>query len=169
MTRAAWEAVDERLWEWGRYFRDRGRFETCGSAEKYFRAQSEDFAAEGWGEMEKAVPVRGTRPGHVLEAIRTNEVIMRLAPAQKWGLTYHFCYAGLPRFVILRCLKKWTKRRLTWKQYLEQIDLGRMRVWAAFDTGPRLMLETRLSSIVEPAPEPRVLPQREGLVYSEAA
>ena len=139
------EIVDERLWEWGRYFRDRGRLETCGSAEKYFRAHSEDFAAEGWGEQEKAAPVKPAKPGAVLEAIRTNEVVMGLVPVQKWGVTYWYCYPGSPRFVVLRGVKRFTGHRLNWQRYLEQVEIARLRVSAVFDSGFTDVIKPRLS------------------------
>jgi hypothetical protein len=35
----------------------------------------------------------------------------------------------LPKYVVLRLVKKYTGHRLNWKAYLELLDIGRMRVW----------------------------------------
>jgi hypothetical protein len=66
----------------------------------------------------------------ILRAIETNGAIMQLQLVQRWALTYAYAYPGLPKFVVLRALKKFTQRRLSWQQYLDQVDIGRLRVWA---------------------------------------
>jgi len=125
------ELVDERLWEWAWYFRDRKRLDRCKSIEHRYRAVSEDFAAEGWGDMETAPRTQPARSYEVLRAIETHEQIQKLDRKFKWALTYAFCYPSLPRFIVLRLMKKYTERRLNWKQYEELVDLGRMRVYRA--------------------------------------
>jgi hypothetical protein len=127
----AWELpyeVDERLWAWGRHFRDRRSWTKCGSAEGNYKPHSDDYALEGW-DAPTPPPVQPGRSRTVLEAIETNEAVMKLMPVQKWSLTYFFCYPHLPRFVILKALRKFAGRRLTWAQYLEQVDYGRMRIY----------------------------------------
>lgn len=125
--------VDERLREWGRCFRNKKQWQTCASIEKKFQPHSEDFATEGWGDIETAPSPPPLRAGAMLDAIETNQIVMGLDRVQKWTLTYHFCYPGLPRFVILKALKKHANRRLNWTQYREQVDLGRMRVYCALN------------------------------------
>lgn len=121
---------DERLHEWSAYFKDRHKYSKAGSAEGNYQPHSDDFAIEGWGEQSKSATQRRKKEGWILRAIETNAAIVQLEPVPKWSVTYFFCYPALPRFVVLRCLKKFTKRPLTWKQYLEAVDMGRLRVWA---------------------------------------
>ncbi len=126
--------VDERLWRWGNFFRDRQRKMHCGSAEGNYKPHSDDYAAEGWGEAPPPPKTPIERPRAVLEAIETNDAVMQLSKIQKWSLTYFYCYPGLPRFVVLKCLRKYSGRRLSWKEYLDQVDIGRMHVIAIVDT-----------------------------------
>ena len=121
--------IDDRLMEWAFFFRDRRRLEACRSIEHRYRRVSEDFAKEGWGDME-AAPVAPAQSYRVLRAIETHEAIRTLDIKYKWSLTYAFCYPGLNRWQVLRLMKKYTKRRFTWAQYLETVDLGRMRIQA---------------------------------------
>jgi hypothetical protein len=122
---------DERLREWADYHRDRRRWLRCGSLEgRYKRIAGEDDG-EGWGDIEIAPQAVRTRPRDwILRAIETNGAIMQLQVVQRWALTYAYAYPGLPKFVVLRALKKFTQRRLSWQQYLDQVDIGRLRVWA---------------------------------------
>jgi hypothetical protein len=122
------EELDERLREWGAYFKDRRKYSPIGSAEKKFQPHSEDYAKEGWGDPVPPQPQIRQRDW-VLRAIKTNEAIMQLEPVHKWSITYAFAYPGLPRFIVLRVIKKFTGRRLTWNQYLDAVDIARMRVW----------------------------------------
>jgi hypothetical protein len=122
--------LEERLWEWAWAFRDIKRSEKCRSIEHRFRATSEDFAAEGWGDTEAAPRVQPARSYSLRRAIETHEVIQQLDKKYKWALTYGYCYPSLPRGIVLRCLKKFTGSRLTWKTYLEILDIGRIRVYA---------------------------------------
>ena len=125
------EECDERLREWASYHRDRRRWLHCGSAEGRYRRHADDPDPEGWGEPERA-PKPPERPRDwVLRAIETNGAIMQLGLVQKWCLTYAYAYPGLPRFVVLRAIKKFTKRHLSWREYLDQTDIARIRVWAA--------------------------------------
>lgn len=122
--------IDERLWEWAWYFRDRQKLSQCKSIEHRFQATSDDFAAEGWGDTETAPKVRSTALYSVPRAIQTHEAIQQLDRIYKWALTYGYCYPGLPRFVVLKALRKFTGRRLSWNAYLDTLDIGRMRVYS---------------------------------------
>ena len=62
--------------------------------------------------------------------MQTHEAVMQLVKVQKWGITYTYCYPGLPRGLVLRCMKKWTGSRVTWKVFTEQVEIGRYRVAA---------------------------------------
>ena len=124
--------IDELLREWGHFFRDRRRLERCRSIEHRFRPISEDFAKEGWGDME-AAPEK--RHSYILgRALKTHEGLMQLPKTQRWALTYTFCYPGLPRGLVLRCMKKWLGKPMTWKVYLEQSEIGRFRLYAWIKT-----------------------------------
>ncbi len=65
-----------------------------------------------------------------MRAIETNDLGMKLPVVQRWCVTYAFAYPGLPKFVVLRCVKRFTGRQMTWQVFLDQVDMGRMRVWA---------------------------------------
>src|SRR5687768_13481450 len=118
--------IEERLREWAFYFRDRRKLESCRSIEhRYRRMPGED---DGWGD-EDAAPA--PRPNFILlRAFQTHEAVMQLSKVQKWSLTYAYCYPHLPKGMVLRCLKKWAGRQMTWKVFLEQIEIGRYRVAA---------------------------------------
>lgn len=122
------DTTDERLREWAFFFRDRKKLERCKSIEHRFRAQSEDFAAEGWGDMDAAPSVKPGRSYSVLRAEETEDSIRRLDRIYRWAITYAYCYPGLPRFVVLRCMRKFTGRRLSWQAYLDALDIGRFRL-----------------------------------------
>ena len=122
--------VDERLWEWAHHFRDRKTLERCKSIEHRFQATSDDFAKEGWGDTETAPSVAPGRSYSLRRALETHDVIQQLDRIYKWALTYGYCYPGLPRFVVLKALRKFTGRRLTWAAYLDTLDIGRMRVYS---------------------------------------
>lgn len=127
------DEIDQLLREWAYFFRDRKRFERCKSIEHRFQAHSEDFAAEGWGDMEA---VREQRPIYVLlRAFRTHEALMRLPKIQKWALTYAYCYPGLQRVMVLRLMKKWAGVQVTHKLFQEQVEIGRFRVYAWLKNG----------------------------------
>ena len=120
--------TDERLREWAWVFRDRHRLNRCLSLESRFRATSADFQVEGWGDMESAPSVRPGASYSILRAIETQDAIMELDRVYRWAITYAYCYPGLPRFVVLRCMKKWTGRRLNWKAFTEALDVARFRL-----------------------------------------
>ena len=122
--------TDERLREWAYIFRDRRSLNRCLSLESRFRASSEDFAREGWGDMEAAPSVSPGRSYSILRAESTEDEIQKLDRVYRWAITYAYCYPGLPRFVVLRCMKKFTGRKLNWKAFVEVLDIGRMRLHA---------------------------------------
>lgn len=121
--------LDERLWEWAYFFRDRRKLEACGSAEKHYKAHSDDFAIEGWGDVEAPPRTQPAKSYRLLRALETHEQIQSLDKQYKWALTYSYCYPSLPKFIVLRLMKKYIGRHLNWKQYLDILDVGRMRVW----------------------------------------
>ncbi len=125
------EETDERLREWAHFFRDIKRLNHCKSIEHRFKAVSDDFAVEGWGDMDSAPKVSPARSYSLRQALLTHEVIQQLDRIYKWALTYGYCYPSLPKFVVLRCMKKYTGRRLHWSGYCEALDIGRMRVHTA--------------------------------------
>ena len=122
--------VDERLREWGSYFKDRRRYMRCGSAEGNYRRHADDPDPDGWGAVERPVPTKPKERNWVLRAIKTNELILNLPIVQRWCVTYAFAYPGLPKFVVLRCIKKFSGRQLSWSAFLDQVDMGRLRVWS---------------------------------------
>ena len=127
--------LDERLWEWAAYFKDRKRLNSAGSIEGRFKPHSDDYASEGWGNPEKT-PTPAPRPRDwVLRAVETHEAIQSLDIKYKWGLTYAFCYPGLSRHLVLRMMKKYTGKRFTWNTYLELVNIGRYRVQAVLNAG----------------------------------
>lgn len=120
--------IDELLKEWAFFFRDRKRLESCRSIEHKFRATSDDFAKEGWGDKE-AAPIN--KPTYLINrALKTHDAVMALPKVQRWSVTYAYCYPGLPRGLVLRVMKKWVGQPVTWRVYLEQIEIGRFRVYA---------------------------------------
>jgi hypothetical protein len=122
------DSTDERLREWAHFYRDRRNFGHCRSIEHRFRATSDDFAAEGWGDAESAPSARPARSYSVLRAGQTQDAIQELDRIYRWALTYGYCYSHLPRFVVLRCMRKYTGRRLNWQAYLELLDIARFRI-----------------------------------------
>lgn len=123
--------VDEALKEWGFFFRDRRRLEHCRSIEHRFRATSDDFGPSGWGDEEAAPKTSPARSWRILEALKTHDQVMALPKVNKWAITYAYCYPSLGTGLTLRMMKKWTGKRMNWKAYLEQLDIGRFRVYAA--------------------------------------
>lgn len=121
--------LDERLWEWGHFFRDRKHLEHCRSIEHRFRAASEDFGPDGWGDMDAAPRSQPAKSYRLLRAIETHEAIQTQERPYKWAITYAYCYPSLPKFVVLRSMKKYTGRRLAWAAFLDLLDIGRVRVY----------------------------------------
>jgi hypothetical protein len=100
--------------------------ERCRSIEhRYIRMPGD----EGWGD-EDAAPTAPRASVNVLRAIATDDAIRQLPKVQAWSITYAYCYPGLPRGLVLRCMKKWTGSRVTWKVFVEQVEIGRYRVAA---------------------------------------
>lgn len=125
------EECDERLREWADYHRDRRRWLRCGSLEGRYKRMAGEDEGEGWGDIESAPEAVRARPRDwILRAIETNAAIMQLQLVQRWAVTYAYAYPSLPKFVVLRALKKFTRRQITWKQYLDQVDIARLRLWA---------------------------------------
>jgi hypothetical protein len=122
------DLTDERLREWAFFYRDIRNRDRCKSIESRYRASSEDFAIEGWGDMESAPSVRPGRLYSVLRANQTHEAIGELDRIYRWALTYGFCYPDLPRFVVLKCMKRFTGRKLNWRGFVDVLDIGRMRL-----------------------------------------
>jgi len=121
------DEIDDRLKEWAFYFRDRRRLSSCGSAERLYRPHSEDYANEGWGDP-PASPKAPQRRS-ILRAIQVNDALVQLPLVNRWALTYGFAYAHLPRFIVLRCMKKYAKKKLTWQEFLDAVELGKVRLW----------------------------------------
>jgi hypothetical protein len=121
--------IDERLREWASYFRDRRSLESCRSIEHRYRPVSEDFAAEGWGDQDAAREPK--RTFILLRALATHDAVMQLEKAQKWSVTYAYCYPSLPRGLVLRCMKKWIGKPVSWKVFTEQVEIARYRVAAS--------------------------------------
>lgn len=120
--------LDERLKEWARYFRDRRLFNRCMSIEGRFNPYAPGSWDSGWGDpgaVQAILP-----PVVVSRVLRTHECVQGLPKAGKWAITYGYCYPNLERWQVLKALKKWAGRRLTWNEYLDTLDMARMKVWA---------------------------------------
>lgn len=121
--------LDERLREWAHYFKDRKRYSRCASIEGRFNPFAPGCWDEGWGDPgpPQAVPPEPKLP----RVLKTHACVMGLpSKAQRWAITFGYCYPSIDRHHVLRALKKYTGRRFTWKAYLDELDSGRMRVWA---------------------------------------
>jgi len=121
--------IEERLREWAFYFRDRRRLERCRSIEHRYKPHGDDYAKEGWGDNE-AAPTPPKQILNVLRVFETHEAVMQLSKIQKWSITYAYCYPSLPRGMVLRCMRKWVGRPVSWKVFVEQVEIGRYRVAA---------------------------------------
>ena len=122
------DLTDELLREWGHFFRDHRRVERCRSIEHRFRATSEDFGPDGWGDLESAPRSAPKHSYSLLRACFTHDAVQQLPVVNKWAITYGFAYPSLPKFVVLRAMRKFTGRRLNWQGFLEVLDIGRYRV-----------------------------------------
>jgi hypothetical protein len=72
----------------------------------------------------------------VPRAVQTNDAILALGSdslgkVYKWSITYHYCFPGLDRWRILKAIRKYSGRRVNWKEYGEYLDIARIRVWSA--------------------------------------
>ena len=130
------EWVDERLKAWARYFKDRHKYSTCGSGERGFNSFSKDSWDEGWGSKDEIPPPPIAPLLDLRSVLQTHSAIHALVKSQRWALTYGYCYPGLPRWQVLNLMRKYTGRRFTWRGYLDELDMGRVRV-AAYLLEPR--------------------------------
>ena len=124
--------LEERLIEWSRYFKDRHKYSRCASLEGNFNPYAKGAWDTGWGDP--GAPTEVLPDVVVPRAIQTNEAILSLGSDSlgkiyKWTITYHYCFPGLERWRILKALKKYSGRRLTWDKYSECLDIARVRVW----------------------------------------
>lgn len=103
--------------------------ERCQSIEHRYKPIAGDGDPDGWGD-EQAAPTSPKPSVNVLRAIQTNDAIRQLPKMQAWSITYYYAYPHLPRGMVLRCLKKWIGKPVTWKVFLEQVEVGRFRVAA---------------------------------------
>jgi hypothetical protein len=120
--------LDDRLKEWARHFKDRRRYERCKSIEGRFNPHAPGSWDSGWGDPE-AVPDY-LPPILLPRVLRTHACVMQLHKPGKWAITLGFCYPGLQRYQVLKIMKKYTGRRFTWKDYLGELEVARVRVWA---------------------------------------
>ena len=120
--------TDERLREWAFFFRDRHQLNRCQSIESRYKRRSGEDDVDGWGDLEAAPRTLPSASYRLLRAEETQDAIMQLDRVYRWAITYAYAYPGLPRFVVLRCMKKWTGRRLNWKAFCETLDIGRYRL-----------------------------------------
>lgn len=123
----SFDEVEERLKEWAFYFRDKHTLSTCGSAERLYKPHSDDYSIEGWGDpppVPKAPMKRSIR-----RAIEVNEALVKIPVLNRWAITYGYAYPYLPRFVILRCMKRHARARMTWREFLDAVELGKVRIW----------------------------------------
>jgi len=133
------QELEDRLIEWSRFFKDRQRYSRVGSLEGLYERMAPGAWDAGWGDP--GAPERTLPPVVVPRAIQTNEAIVGLGSdsagkVYKWTITYHYCFPGLERWRILKSIRKYSGRRLNWKQYGECLDIARVRVWAALNSGP---------------------------------
>jgi hypothetical protein len=124
------DELDERLKAWARYFKDRHKYERCKSLEGHFEAASPGSWDEGWGSQDE-IPPQPVAPALDLHSVlATHAAVMELDKQHKWAVTYGYCYPGMERWRVLKFIRKYTGHRLTWKEYLETLDIARIRVWA---------------------------------------
>lgn len=115
---------EQRLREWGGYFRDKRARMRCGSAEGMYRPRAGD-----WGDDEdipKTLLIRDELTmGRVLE---THEAIQVESKEPKWALTLAYCHRHLDKGRLLGVLRKMTGRRFGWYGYLDLLDAAKVRV-----------------------------------------
>jgi hypothetical protein len=121
--------LDDRLWEWAYFFRNRQRLESCRSIESRYKRHSDDFEKDGVGDV-ASIESRPTHSYRLPRALETHDVIQSLETKYKWALTYWYCYPGLQKHLTLRLMKKYVGSWLKWKDFLEVKDIGRIRVHA---------------------------------------
>ena len=111
---------EARMKEWGRYFGDRRRLQTCGSAEKNYKRRSDDPDYE---------PVLVRDEFMLKRVLATHEAIQAEDRSSKWALTLNYCYRQMQRGHLLGVMRKMTGRRLGWYSYLDLLDSARIRVY----------------------------------------
>lgn len=123
------DELDVLLIEWSRFFKDRQRFSRCASIEGLFNPYSPGAWDSGWGDQ--GAP-RDMLPEVLMpRVLKTHACVQELPTANKWAITFWYCYPMLQRWQILKYLKKYCGRRFSWKEYMEVVDVGRLRVWSA--------------------------------------
>jgi hypothetical protein len=142
------DLTDELLREWGHFFRDNRKPERCRSIESRFQATSDDFGPNGWGDLEAAPRTSPARSYSLLRAVFTHDAVQQLPITNKWAITYGFAYQHLPKFIVLRCMRKYTGRRINWQAFLEALDIGRFRVHTTICATKQLTDETFFRKIV---------------------
>src|SRR5688572_9855544 len=125
---------DERLQDWACYFRDYRSRERCKSLEGRYQRHSDDLG-EDVSEDVREAPKRPKTRDWVLKAIQVHEALQQLDRQYQWALTYSYCYPSLPKFVVLRLMRKYTGRRMGWNAFRDLVDIGRIRVWTLLHTG----------------------------------
>ena len=135
--------LEDLLIEWARWFKDRQNSTVrCFSLESYFNPTDPKARDSGWGDP--GAPTLVLPPVDVPRAIQTNQAIVGLGSdssgkVYKWSITYHYCFPGLDRWRVLKGIRKYSGRRLNWKQYGEALDIARVRVWT-------VLLNSRLAA-----------------------
>ena len=132
------QELEDRLIEWSRFYRDRHQYSRCASLEGNFNPHAPGAWDAGWGDP--GAPAAPLPAIVVPRAVQTNEAIVGLGndstgKVYKWSITYHYCFPGLDRWRILKAIRKYTGRRLTWNSYSEALDIARIRVWSALNRG----------------------------------
>jgi hypothetical protein len=122
---------DERLKEWARYFKDRQAFGFARSIEGRFQAHSPGSWDEGWGSQSDIPPPEPRSNVELPRVLRTHSAVMSLDRPYRWVVTYGFCYPYLERWQTLKFLRKYTGKRFSWAQYMDALDIARLRIWAA--------------------------------------
>jgi hypothetical protein len=122
--------AEQRLKEWGEYFRDRRSHTVIGSAEGRYKRRAGDPDVYGWGET-SVVQEAPKERNWILRAQQTNDVVMKQQLIYRWALTYAFVFPYLPRFVMLKCMRKFTGRRLSWNEFNQVVEIGKTRVYSA--------------------------------------
>src|SRR5690242_2826055 len=122
------QELEDRLIEWARFFKDRHKYMQCGSLESNFTAYRNLPGARDEGWDSPGAPERVLPAVVVPRAIQTNDAIVALPErVYRWVITYHYCFPGLERWRILKAIRKYSGRRLNWKEYGEALDIARIR------------------------------------------
>lgn len=124
--------LEDRLIEWSRHFKDRHKYSRCASLEGGFNHHAPGAWDSGWGDP--GAPTAPLPAILVPRAIQTHEAVMGLGndstgKVYKWAITYHYCFPGLERWRILKAIRKYSGRRMSWDKYSEALDIARIRVW----------------------------------------